>query len=119
MGRAKKFKLLRRQSKTLPTETTVAVFGKPIMGHELIKEKEITEVEGQKVVPDKMYREKQGVPVAVNHYRKLKKAYNKGKIEGMQEYAQGVHVRHHISNMMTEEARKATEAKAELEKPES
>lgn len=89
MGKAAKFKKIRRIASQLPVINTKSVIGSVVDGSELIKSG-IKEVEGKKVDPELNYRKKQSVSIPLNHNKKMKKLYNMGGVAGVNMYIKAV-----------------------------
>lgn len=92
MGKAAKFKKLRKLAAQLPIITTKAVIGRKVTGAELLK-RGITEVNGRKVAEESNYTgwtEKRTVQVPLNHNKKMKQFYNKFGMEGVKGYVAAV-----------------------------
>jgi hypothetical protein len=90
MGKAAKFKRLRKLAAQLPQvntrKTVVSGFQK---GIDLL-EKGIEEVEGKPVNPIGFYKKTQTISVPVNHHKKMKQFYNKYGSEGVKGYIAAV-----------------------------
>lgn len=78
MGKAAKFKKLRKLASQLPAINTRQVIGEIVHGYQL-KEKEVG---GHKVVPAALYKRKEVIEVPLNHNRHLKEAYKKAGMQG-------------------------------------
>lgn len=87
MGKAAKFKKLRRLASQLPAINIKRVIAERVVGNDL-KDSEIPE--GMKINPRLTYRRKKVVDVPLNHNRKLKEAYKKAGIQGAAAYANAV-----------------------------
>jgi hypothetical protein len=87
MGKAAKFKKLRKLANQLPVLHTRRVIGEKVMGNDL-EDREIPE--GMEVDPRLYYRRKKVVEVPLNYNRKLKDAYKKAGMKGAEMYASSV-----------------------------
>lgn len=96
MGKAAKFKKLRRLASHLPAINRKQVIGEIVHGYQL-KEKE---VDGREVVPAALYKRKKVIEVPLNHNRHLKNAYKKAGMQGAAQYANAVaaYVKQHQYN---------------------
>lgn len=88
MGKAAKFKKLRKLASAMPVINTRAIIGVKMKGSELPKD---VKIEGGKdIVMDGMYRQKKVIAAPINHNRKLKEAYKKNGMQGAASYAKAV-----------------------------
>lgn len=88
MGKAAKFKKLRKLALQLPAVNVKTLVGEKMKGYQLPKD---AKIEGDKdVVPGQMYMRKKVIEVPLNHERKLKEAYKKHGLKGAAGYAQAV-----------------------------
>lgn len=89
MGKAAKFKKLRRLASQLPPLTTHAVIGQMVSGKDLsgVVEKD---GKGNKINPLLNYTRKTVVNVPLNHNRKMKQFYNKFGMDGVKGYGAAV-----------------------------
>ena len=88
MGKAAKFKQIRRISRQLPVLFTTQTIGTKVMGKELPEH--ITEVAGKPVVYDAVYRFKESKEKILNHNRKMKEIYNKRGVGAVNAYIAAV-----------------------------
>jgi hypothetical protein len=88
MGKAAKFKKLRKLANRLPIITTTTIIGERKSG------KELTDVmyddKGQPIDSNLTYIKKSVVKVPLNHNRKMKQIYNKFGAEGIEGYVAAV-----------------------------
>ncbi len=90
MGKASKFKKLRKMASQLPDINTRQVKGGyEERGSELLKQG-FKEIGGLPVDPDKVYVGKRLIEVPLNHNRKMKQAYQKFGMGGAIQYANTV-----------------------------
>jgi hypothetical protein len=76
MGKKKRIKLLRKIAGELPVVLVHTKEVHFVTGAELLEQGE-TEVDGQKIIPEKRYVQDMPVQLAINHARQLKKIYQK------------------------------------------
>jgi hypothetical protein len=76
MGKKSKYKQMRRIASALPGMQTKGIEVSKVSGDELLKRGVVELSDGTPVFFNKDYKEKKQVPVAMNHYRKMKKIYN-------------------------------------------
>jgi hypothetical protein len=89
MGKASKFKKIRKAAAQLPKLQRMAKIGSAVDASELI-EQGISTVNDEPVLPGKKYRKVQSVPVQMNHNKIMKRAYNKYGKSGVIGYIQQV-----------------------------
>lgn len=87
MGKSKHFKELRKFALKLPQSTTGQMMPvtKIVSGNDALKAG-IKKVSGKKVNPGEKYVSRSEVPVLVNHYRKMKRAYVSSGVQGVRRY---------------------------------
>ena len=87
MGKAAKFKKFRREASGL------ILLNRKISTKEIIAGSDIpkhTKVDGKEIDPKKFYIKKGITEVPLNHFRNMKKAYNKHGNAGVEEYKASV-----------------------------
>lgn len=89
MGKAAKFKKLRKLANKLPALNTRRVVGVKISGKEAI-ERNMSHENGKPLDETAPYRAKKLVEVPLNYNRKLKDAYQKAGMKGAEMYANSV-----------------------------
>lgn len=57
-----------------------------LRGEEILADGIIDEIEGEKIIPEKIYMMRYPVIMAANHYRRLKRAWIKNGLEGVHAY---------------------------------
>lgn len=87
MGKAKQFKKMRRIASQLPVIETASSFREQISGKEVIAQG-VTTIKGEPVLPGVTYTKAK--PKAMNHFRNMKREYNKGGIDGAVGYMNAV-----------------------------
>lgn len=111
MGKNKQLKKIRKLANMLPPMNGQRRIGAIVTGAELIKERDVHEIEGKPVDPDKNYREITPTTVPISHKRQMKKMFYKHGTGGAMLYANGV-------NQIYKEHIEKQEAAAEKEKAE-
>lgn len=91
MGKASKFKKLRKAAKQLPViNLKIAVPGDTVKGSNLIKQGLTKCKDGKDVQPELYYREGKVIERPLNHNRIMKQQYNKGGYAAVGAYANAV-----------------------------
>lgn len=107
MGKKAKYKQLRRLAAQMPEMNKQDIVGERRHGYELIKEDGINTIrtkDGEKPVDkDGMYSRKKVIERPLNHYKRMKDAFKKFGVQGVQAYGMAVNRR------VAEEKAKATE----------
>ena len=88
MGKAAKFKKLRKLASQLPAINTKQVIGERLSGKELMGIEK--DGEGNAIDSRLTYRQKKLITVPLNHNRKLKQAYKNAGMKGAAMYANAV-----------------------------
>lgn len=90
MGKAAKFKKLRKLAAQLPAVNYLTnVPGEKKQGKEL-KKMGVTEVGGKPVIDEAWYIENKQVEKGLNHHKKMKQAYKKNGLVGVTSYGNAV-----------------------------
>lgn len=89
MGKKAKLKQLRKMASELPSLQRSAVEKEQHLGSALIAQG-ITEINGKRVDPNKIYIKSTGVKLPVNHNRAMKKLFLKHGAIGVQVYTKAV-----------------------------
>lgn len=85
MGKKSRAKALRKVAGDLPTMMATTQEVHLVLGSELIDQGQ-TEYNGQPIRPEILYRQYMPVKMAINHYRRLKRAFNRDGAQGAQQY---------------------------------
>lgn len=108
MGKKAKLKQLRKMASELPSLQRSAVEKEQHLGSALIAQG-ITEINGKRVDPNKIYIKSTGVKLPVNHNRAMKKLFLKHGEVGAAVYVRAV------NEFMEKQKAKATDATPEKE----
>lgn len=76
MGKKSKYKQMRKIASALPVMQTKGIEVSQVKGDELLKRGVVELSDGTPVYFNEVYKEKKQVPIAMNHYRKMKNIYN-------------------------------------------
>lgn len=96
MGKASKFKKIRKLASQLPAMKDRAIIGERVKGVDLI-ERGIDKVQGMAVNPNIDYRQKKSVQAPLNHYKKMKQYFNQFGGAGVKGYV-GAIIKHAKEN---------------------
>ena len=83
-------KLLKKLAALLPPVNVHATEIHMLTGAEILAWGTVTELDGQPIMPHKMYKYRYPVITRASHYRRLKKAFKNNGIAGVQNYLQFV-----------------------------
>ncbi len=85
MGKKKKLKALKALAGNMPLINAASHEGHWYKGSEILEWGTVKEIDGEAIIPDKMYNYKHPVLMIQNNGRKFKRAYLRNGIEGIQQ----------------------------------
>lgn len=93
MGKASKFKKIRKLASSLPAINTKAMLGIRLKGSDLINEGLLTlgthEIK-EDIIPENDYKSVKQIEVPLNHNKKMKQAYQKYGMNGVNQYVNSI-----------------------------